>query len=258
MLRHSSLFQFRHGDHVCVFYRNEDSLREVLTPFVADGLRRGERCFCAQKSHIARRLVFDLRFLGIDTDDALRRGALEIHTEHEVYLPNNKFEPRIMMNMLMRSLDDALHHGFTAFRTAGELSWAVRGIKHCDQLIDYEKMVDECFPGKPAIGLCQYDVNAFAPEVLEAAIQTHRMRLCDLSQTAIQAGMAIRQGEYWSEIVVNRHVHNPSYYYVVERHKPAEVIGWGIADTFDSATEQAGNLVNKPPSSKIMPIQKAV
>ncbi len=245
MLRHSSLFQFRHGDHTCVFYRTEDALREILTPFVADGLRRGERCFCAEKSHIARRLVFDLRFLGIDTDEALRRGALEIHTEDDVYLPNNKFEPQFMMNMLLRSMDDALHKGFAAFRSAGELSWAVRGIDRCDQLIDYEKIVDECFPGKPAIGLCQYDINAFAPEVLEAAIQAHRMRLADVSHNPTHSGMAIRHGEYWSEIVVNRHVPNPSYYYVVEHHRPTEVVGWGIAKSFDIATEQAGNLVQK-------------
>lgn len=245
MLRHSSLFQFRHGDHTCVFYRTEDALREILTPFVADGLRRGERCFCAQKSHIARRLVFDLRFLGIDTDEALRRGALEIHTEDDVYLPNNKFEPQLMMNMLLRSMDDALHNGFTAFRTAGELSWAVRGIDRCDQLIDYEKIVDRCFPGKPAIGLCQYDINAFAPEVLESAIQAHRIRLADVSHNTTHSGMAIREGEYWSEIVANKRVQKPSYYYVVERHGLPEIVGWGIANSFDSATEQAGNLVQK-------------
>lgn len=243
MLRNSPLFQFKHGDHICVFYRSEDALREVLTPYIADGLRRNERCFCAQKSHIAKRLLFDLRFLGIDTDDALRRGALEIHTEDEVYLSNRRFEPQVMMSMLMRSLDDALHNGFTAFRTAGELSWAARGSATCDQIIDYEHMVDECFPGKPAIGLCQYDMSAFHPEVLEAVINAHRLHVSDSPSNVSHSGIVVRKGNFSSEIVADKLVLNPNFYYVVQRHRPSEVVGWGIAPNFDSASEKAEQLV---------------
>ncbi len=242
MLRNSPLFQFRHGDHVCVFYRSEDSLREVLTPYVADGLRRNERCFCVQKSHIAKRLIFDLQFLGIDTDDASRRGALEIHTEEEVYLTGGRFEPHAMMNLLMRSLDDALANGFTAFRTAGELSWAARGKNTCNQMLDYEHMVEECFPGRHAIGLCQYDMNAFEPEVLDGVIRAHRLHLDDESPSLIHSGITIRHGNYWSEIVADKLVLSPSYYYVVQRQRPSEIIGWGTAPTFDTASERAEQL----------------
>jgi hypothetical protein len=243
MLRHSSLFQFQRGDHVCVFYRTEEALSEVLIPFIADGLRRNERCFCAQRSHIARRLLFDLRFLGIDTEAALRRGALEIHTEDEVFLPNHRFEPRAMIDMLMRSVDDAVHHGFTGFRTAGELSWAARGLDNCDQLIDYEKMVDECFPGKPATGLCQYDMSAFAPDVLERVLAAHRLHISDCSGSSMHCRVAIRDGKYCTEIVADKLVINPSYYYVVQRRQPPEVIGWGIAPSFASAAEKTEELV---------------
>ena len=146
MFRHSLLFQFKHGDHTCVFYRNEDSLREVLTPYVADGLRRNERCFCAQTPEICKRLIYDLRFLGIDTDTAIARGALEIHTWDEVYFPNRKFEPAAMMDLLLTSMEDAQNRGFTALRTAGELSWASEGRADWDQLFAYEQMVDDIFP----------------------------------------------------------------------------------------------------------------
>jgi hypothetical protein len=46
MLRNFPLFHFKHGDHICVFYQSEDALMEVLTPFIAEGLRNGECCFC--------------------------------------------------------------------------------------------------------------------------------------------------------------------------------------------------------------------
>ena len=242
MLRHSPLFQFKHGDHTCVFYRHEDSLREILTPYIADGLRRGEHCFCAQKAHIGRRLLFDLRFLGVDTDHAIRTGALEIHTEEETYFINGKFDPRLVMDMLMRSLTNTLNKGFTAFRSAGELSWAVEGRDYCDQMLAYESLVDGYYPGKAAIGLCQYDMNAFTPELLEAAIETHRMHLSDFP-SALHSGISVRSGNYWSEIVADKLVISPNYYYVVRRRKPAEVLGWGIAPTFDKASEKAQQIV---------------
>ncbi len=117
MLQQSLLFQFKNGDHVCLFYRSEEALREVLTPYIIEGLRNGERCFCAQKPETNKRLLDDLRFLGIDADDAVRRGALELHTQDEVYFPQRRFEPAAMMDMLLRSVEDAAARGFTSLRT---------------------------------------------------------------------------------------------------------------------------------------------
>lgn len=243
MLRQSPLFQFRHGDHICVFYRSEDALREILTPFIAEGLRSGERCFCAQKPHIGQRLLFDLRFLGIDTDDAVRRGALEIHSEDELYFPNRKFEPHAMRDMLMRSLDDAVGKGFTGLRTAGELSWAVDGRNECDRLVDYEHMVQQCFPGRRAIGLCQYDMNKFAPEILASVIEAHRSHISEANPSAIYSGISIRKGNYWSEIVADKLVLSPNFYYVVQQRRPSEVLGWGVAPSFESAHAQAEQII---------------
>jgi hypothetical protein len=109
--------------------------------------------------------------------------------------------------------------------------------------VDYEKMVDECFPGKPAIGLCQYDMSAFSPELLESVIGAHRLHVSEPSGSKIHSGVAIREGNFFSEIVADRLVINPRYYYVVQRHRPSEVLGWGIAPTYDSAAEKAEELV---------------
>jgi len=71
-------------------------------------------------------------FLGVDTESAIRRGALEIHTFDEVYFPNRRFEPEAMMDLLLHSIEDAWNKGFSALRTAGELSWASEGGTDCD------------------------------------------------------------------------------------------------------------------------------
>jgi hypothetical protein len=244
MLRHSPLFHFNHGNHVCVFYRTADALREVLIPYLAEGLRRGERCLCAQNPDLCKQIIYDLRFLGIDTDGAIRRGALEVHTVNEVYFPNKKFEPEKMIELLLRSMEEAWRSGFTALRTAGELSWAAEGRAECDQLLSYEKLVEQIFPGKSAIGLCQYKMDEFPPTVLEGILDAHRFEMSDTTNGVVHAGISIRGANCWTEIVADRLVINPSYDYVVQQRNPREVLGWGTAASFDEAAQRAENVAH--------------
>lgn len=166
---------------------------------------KGDRCFCAQRPEILKRLLYDLRFLGIDTDEEMKRGALEVHTEEETYFPNKRFEPSAMMEMLARSIEESRARGFAAFRSAGELGWAVRGRNACDRIIDYEKMVEEYYPGKPAIGLCQYDMKEFPPAVLDAVLENHRMHLDQANSSSLHSSIDVRYGACSVEVVVDKH-----------------------------------------------------
>jgi HTH-type transcriptional regulator, bacterioopsin transcriptional activator and related proteins len=246
MLRKSPLFQFKHGDHVCVFYRSEKTLMEVLTPHIAEGLRRGERCFCVQKAEVIRRLFADLRFLGLDPEHEIKRGALRFHTEEEIYYPHGQFEPERMMELLMQSIQQAVKDGFLGFRTAGELSWAARGDKNCNQVIGYEHMVQECFPGRPAIGLCQYHLNVFSRETLNSVLAAHKLHLVEENDHhSSYSSLSLGCGPHSAEIVADRIVANPNFYYVVQQHRPKEVIGWGVAPDFVTANREVERLMKQ-------------
>lgn len=229
---------------------------EVLTPYIGEGILKGERCFCAQKPEILRRLIYDLRFLGLDTDKEIKRGALELHTEKEAYFPNNRFEPSLMTEMLTRSIAESAEKGFTGFRSAGELSWAVEGRNEYDQILEYEKMVDKAFPGRPAIGLCQYAINAFTPAVLESVLENHRLHLSDANEDRHHSSLHVQYGMHGAEIVANKLLVDPHYYYVVQQVLQREIIGWGIAPTFDGATTSAEQLV-RDTVGQIQPIATA-
>lgn len=238
----SPLFHFKRGNHACVFYRSEEALLETLTPYVAEGLRLGERCFCAQKPAVIKRLLFDLRFIGIDTEREIRRGALELHTENEVYFPNKRFEPKVLMQLLMDSVDESVKRGYSGFRTAGELSWAVEGRQQCDQVIAYERLVEDAFPGRAAIGICQYDMRKFSPDILESVLACHRMHVFGAQPGSHHSSMGLGIGECTAEIVADKFVLSPGYYYVVQQRYPREIVGWGIAPDFETATGRAEQL----------------
>jgi len=104
---------------------------ELLIPYFAEGLRTGECCFGVQKSRTIKRLFHDLRFLGVEADDEIRRGTLVMHTDDRGYFTNGKFEPERMMEMLLKTINDCMKRGFSGFRRAGDLSWAARGRQEC-------------------------------------------------------------------------------------------------------------------------------
>lgn len=244
MLRRSSLFHFKHGDHTCVLYRSEDALMDVLTPYVAEGLRNGERCFCVQKPQIGKRLLSELRALAFNVDDLQQTGALEIHRYEEVYFCNGTFQPRVMMDMLMRSLNEALQKGFSGFRTAGDLSWAVNGRYDCTPLIHYEGLVNGYYPGRPVVGLCQYDTTAFSPRMLESVIANHGLCVTDLPSSRDRYScVSLRHGNFWYDVVAEKLSITPSYYYVAQRRKPAEIVGWGVSSDFDRACAEAEEIL---------------
>jgi hypothetical protein len=241
----SSLFQFRQGDHLCVFHRSENALMEVLSPYIADGLRNGERCFCVERPEVFKRLEYDLRFIGIDVDKARKNGSLDFHSIESVYLPNGKFEPGAMIDLLIQTIEDSRKQGFNGFRSAGDLSWAVEGRDECRQVIGYEKMVEECFPGRAAIGMCQYPIESFPPDVLDYVLNLHRQRIVDSKNPSPHASIMVSKDRCITEIVTDKFLVKPKYYYVVEEELHHDVLGWGTAPDFDVANLRAEHIIRR-------------
>ena len=239
------LFRFQHGDHACVFYKNEDFLLEVLTPYVADGLRRHERCFCVQAPQVLKRLEMDLAFIGVNVEREIKRGALDFYTPSQVYLRSGAFEPEILMDMLIRSVDESVKGGFSGFRSAGELSWAMEGSHDCSQLLGYEAMVQNSFPGKPAIGMCQYPMNRFPTDVLQKTLDHHRYSLTEPHLESKHASLCLRTRHAEVEIVANRFATDPKYYYVASPLRTKTPFGWGVEAELNRAIDESDALLRQ-------------
>lgn len=150
-----------------------------------------------------------------------------------------------MIRRLMHAVEESVKAGFSGFRSAGELTWAAGNATHCKQVIGYEKMVERCFPGKRAVGLCQYRMSAFDPTVLEALLETHRMHLIEPDCASRFSSLQIGHGVYATEIIADKVASHPNYYYVVQDRQPKQVVGWGVASDFESANTEAQELVRQ-------------
>jgi MEDS: MEthanogen/methylotroph, DcmR Sensory domain len=237
----TQLLRFKSGNHICVFYRDESYLLDLLAPYLAEGLQRGEKCFCAQKREHVEQIKERLVYLGINLNDELRRGSLEIHTQDEVYFSTGAFSPEEMMRLLNKAITGAKASGFTGLRTAGEMSWAAYGRCDCDQLLSYEAQVDEAFPGQPVVGMCQYDMRCFSPEVLARVLERHSSGLAETGSR--HSTFTIRSSGYLADVIADRKDPRSRFYYVAQASNSADVLGWGTEASFDNAVLSAESLL---------------
>ncbi|HKD79629.1 MAG TPA: MEDS domain-containing protein [Candidatus Angelobacter sp.] len=236
----SSLVQFKRGDHICLFYRDEPSLVETLVHFLAAGRRRHERCFCVQKPHIIPLILEGLEALGMNTTLERQLGTLDIHTDDEFYYSRGSFEPQALIDALDKAIQDALTLGFTGMRIAGELSWALDGCHGnqtvlCDQIVGYERLVQRSFPGKPMIGLCQYAANLFPSDVLRRVLDAHRIAIEETMVSMNHSTLTLRAGNFLADIVTDRIRPGSAFHYVVQRRAGNDVLSWGQEPTIDAA-----------------------
>jgi len=161
------------GDHLCCIYETEEEHRAVLTPFLRQGLERGEKVLYIVDDRTAEVILDYLRKDGLDVEPYLDRGQLSILTRDEAYVRGGTFDPDAMIALLERETKQALAEGCAALRVTGEMSWALRGLPGSERLIDYEAKLNQFLPGRQCLAICQYDRRRFEPAVLLDVLRTH-------------------------------------------------------------------------------------
>ncbi|MBU0702384.1 MAG: MEDS domain-containing protein, partial [Chloroflexi bacterium] len=161
------------GDHLCCIYETEEEHRAVLTPFLREGLERGEKVVYIVDACTAETILGYLQDSGLDVKPYLVRGQLAILTRDDTYVREGVFDPDGMIALLRAEMERALAEGYPALRITGEMTWALRGLPGSERLIEYEARLNEFFPGSQCAGLCQYDRRCFDPVVLLDVLRTH-------------------------------------------------------------------------------------
>ena len=99
---------FEQGDHICAFYRNDKEHHRIAVPYIAAGLRRGERCmYVAGSAAALKRFRTALRAVGIDVAAMVKGGALIEATNAQAHLPGGHFDSERMLKMLNDAVEDA-------------------------------------------------------------------------------------------------------------------------------------------------------
>ncbi|MGM0646661.1 MAG: MEDS domain-containing protein [Thermodesulfobacteriota bacterium] len=161
------------GDHLCCLYRTEQEHQNILVPFIRDAVDQGDKVLYVVDARTADTILAALQGKGIDTEGLLAAEQLVITGSRQTYLKHGRFDPDAMLDMLEAETQIAVRQGFRALRVTGEMSWALRGLPGSERLMEYEGKLNEFFPTHQALGMCQYDMRSFAPEILLDVLATH-------------------------------------------------------------------------------------
>ena len=161
------------GDHICAIYGSADELAQTVADFLADGLRKSERCWYLPAADNPNAVRAALSTRQVDIARAMERGALSILSSNATYRVRGDFDPEETMAVFSNAIEQALADGFNGFRAAADMSWALDLDHGAERLITYEALLRSLFSSARATGLCLYDRDRMPLSVIDGALCTH-------------------------------------------------------------------------------------
>src|SRR5882672_4976396 len=103
------------GAHICVFYQGRAGRDEVMIPYLAEGMRRGEKCIGVVESSEPEEVM---ALLPATDEDGRLPGQVEVMIPAETYLRGGRFNTEAMMSWLAEQMSRSLDvEGFARVRS---------------------------------------------------------------------------------------------------------------------------------------------
>lgn len=218
-----------------------------LVTWIAQGLKRGEQCFCVQHPHTSAAILKMLTKLGLDVRKEVERKALVICGMAETYLPSGKFDPTDMADLLKDSVNKAKESGFNGFRATGDMSWALESKPGSHLLLPYEQVMEKFYSEHPALGMCQYHSKQFPPDTLQATMRAHGTTFLQDEHMPNHYRVRLRKKDLFVDILKAKGA-NVLYHYIVQRDDSPEIIAWGQTSELSTAKKQATAALEQHPA----------
>ena len=163
----------RPGDHLCSLYQTEEERRALLTPYLREGLRSGQRVLHLPDDGDEEAVLDYLRSDGVDVAQYLASGQLRVLEASAVYARDGTFDPASAVALLRDEAERAQAEGYAALRVSSEMTWALRGLAGSERLVELESQLGDLVPNLNCLVLCQYDRRRFAPALLLDVLAAH-------------------------------------------------------------------------------------
>lgn len=171
--------ELRDHRHVCGLFEGSEPAYQTLLPFIADGLERGDRAFHIvdrgeQATHLER-----LAAAGIDVQEAVDAGQLQVETWDNTYLRGGRFDRGAMVNLIVEALAEGREHGYQVTRLIGFMGWAYPDVATAKDLASYESQVEAALRGMPDPVICVYDLERLSSSLLIQMLGVHPLGIVD-------------------------------------------------------------------------------
>ena len=159
--------------HICAFFNGMDEHYRVLRSFIKDGIDRGEKAFHLvdperREDHLKR-----LADAGINVEEAIDSGQLEVHPWQDGPLHGDRFDQDIWLEGFEQVLQSGPAAGYAQTRFLAQMEWALVDMPGIDDLIEFETRVNYVVPKYDDPVICAYDLLKFSASTVMYALRTH-------------------------------------------------------------------------------------
>jgi hypothetical protein len=159
--------------HVCAFFNSSDEQYRVLRSFLADGFDQGDKAFHLvdpkrRDEHLRR-----LADAGIDVEEAVDSGQLEVHPWQAGPLRGDRFDQDAWLAGFEQVLQSGPAAGYVHTRFLAQMEWALTDLPGVEDLIEFETRVNYVVPKYDDAVICAYDLSKFGASTVMYALRTH-------------------------------------------------------------------------------------
>ncbi len=147
------------GKHLCVFYKYDTELHDLLVPYFKAGLENNELCvWITPDIETLKHLKIILASKIENFDHYLKSGQMRLDTCVNHYFPSGIFTAHETLQKWVEFENEALKLGFDGLRASGDSSWATEE-KYWINLDYYETEVQKALGSHKMIAVCSYHTD---------------------------------------------------------------------------------------------------
>jgi hypothetical protein len=159
--------------HICAFFNSMDEQHRVLRSFIKDGLDHGDKAFHLVNPELREDHLRRLGEAGIDVQEAIGTGQLEVRPWQEGPLSGGRFDQDRWLASFEQVLQSGPAAGYPQTRFLAHMEWALVDLPGVDDLIEFETMVNYVVLKYDDAVICAYDLSKFGASVVVDALRTH-------------------------------------------------------------------------------------
>ncbi|MDD5731229.1 MAG: MEDS domain-containing protein [Candidatus Omnitrophica bacterium] len=172
-VQYESFTKLSWGTHLCSIYRDKQEQLNVAAPYLAFGLKHGQRCVYIPGETGKEDVCRSLTDYGITAEEYINKGQLIFLSQEQTYLKDDFFSPIAMLGLCQDAHYEALKSGYSGLRGCGELNWVSENLPGANRIIYYERELNFLFLHNRFIAMCQYNENKVGEDILLGVIYTH-------------------------------------------------------------------------------------
>ena len=159
--------------HVCAFFNDFDEEHRVLRSFFKDGVDRGDKAVHIVEASNREDYVRRLAEAGINVQEAMDTGQLEVRRWQDAYLRGDHFDQDAMLALIEEVLQSADTAGYPLTRLLAHMEWALLDKPGVDDLVEYETRLNFVLPKYEDPVICTYDLSKFRANQVMDIMRTH-------------------------------------------------------------------------------------